>query len=157
MSGDLGQFLEACGATGPLRLEWDDWETGRPVRREFERPAVLVGRNPLADLVLDHPLVGVRHAYFQLVDGRLFAIDLGSREGLQWGGVPRHGGWIDRSRPVQVGATTIRVVEGDRDEDGGPARGPPRGGTRAASRRREPSWRSAAGEKRGGRSRWNAC
>jgi hypothetical protein len=29
MSSDLGQFLEACGANGPLRLKWDDWETGR--------------------------------------------------------------------------------------------------------------------------------
>ncbi len=29
MSSDLGQFLEACGANGPLRLEWDDWESGR--------------------------------------------------------------------------------------------------------------------------------
>ena len=124
MSSDLGQFLEACGANGPLRLEWDDWETGRPVVRDFERPAVLVGRNPRADLVLGHPLVGLRHAYLQLVEGRLFATDLGSREGLHWGGVPRRGGWIDRSRPVQVGVTTIRVVEGDRAGDGGPGPGP---------------------------------
>jgi pSer/pThr/pTyr-binding forkhead associated (FHA) protein len=124
MNADLGQFLEACGASGPLRLEWDDWETGRPVRRDFERPVVLVGHNPQADLVLDHPLVGRRHAYFQLVEGRLFAIDLGSRQGLRWGGVPRPRGWIDRSRPVQVGVTTIRVVEGDRIEDGGPGPGP---------------------------------
>ena len=29
MSSDLGQFLEACGANGPLPLERDDWETGR--------------------------------------------------------------------------------------------------------------------------------
>ena len=29
MSSDLGQFREACGANGPLPLEWDDWETGR--------------------------------------------------------------------------------------------------------------------------------
>ena len=86
MSSDLGQFLEACGANGPLRLEWDDWETGRPVARDFERPAILVGRNPHADLVLGHPLVGLRHAYLQLVEGRLFATDLGSREGLHWGG-----------------------------------------------------------------------
>ncbi len=124
MSSDLGQFLEACGANGPLRLEWDDWETGRPVARDFERPVVLVGRNPHADLVLGHPLVGQRHAYLQLVEGRLFAIDLGSREGLRWGGVPRRGGWIDRSRPVQVGVTTIRVVEGDRAGDEGPGPGP---------------------------------
>ncbi|MGB0066531.1 MAG: FHA domain-containing protein, partial [Isosphaeraceae bacterium] len=124
MSGDLGQFFEACGASGPLRLEWDDWETGRPVAWDFERPAVLVGRNPRADLVLGHPLVGLRHAYLQLVEGRLFATDLGSREGLHWGGVPRRCGWIDRSRPVQVGVTTIRVVEGDRVGDEGPGPGP---------------------------------
>jgi pSer/pThr/pTyr-binding forkhead associated (FHA) protein len=124
MNGDLEQFLEACEASGPLRLEWDDWETGRPVARDFERPAVLVGRNPCADLVLGHPLVGQRHAYLQLVEDRLFAIDLGSREGLRWGGVPRRGGWIDRSRPVQVGVTTIRVVEGDRAGDEGPGPGP---------------------------------
>ena len=124
MSSDLGQFLEACGANGPLRLEWDDWETGRPVARDFERPAVLVGRNPRADLVLGHPLVGLRHAYLQLVEDRLFATDLGSREGLHWGGVPRRRGWIDRSRPVQVGVTTIRVVEGSLAGDGGPGPGP---------------------------------
>ena len=124
MSGDLGQFREACGASGPLRLEWDDWETGLPVRQDFERPVVLVGRNSRADLVLDHPLVGRRHAYLQLVDGRLFGMDLGSREGLRWGGVPRHGGWIDRSRPVQVGMTTIRVVEGDGAPDARPGPGP---------------------------------
>ena len=124
MSSDLGLFLEACGANGPLRLEWDDWETGRPVARDFERPAILVGRNPHADLVLGHPLVGLRHAYLQLVEGRLFATDLGSREGLHWGGVPRRGGWIDRGRPVQVGVTTIRVVEGDRAGDWGPGPGP---------------------------------
>ena len=110
MSGNLGRFLEACGASAPPQLEWVAPETGHLVRREFERPAVVVGRNPQADLVLDHPLVGRRHAYFQLVEGRLFAIDLESRHGLHWDGVPRLMGWVDRHRPVQVGATTIRVV-----------------------------------------------
>jgi pSer/pThr/pTyr-binding forkhead associated (FHA) protein len=94
------------------------------VARDFERPTVLVGRNPHADLVPGHPLVGLRHAYLQLVEGRLFATDLGSREGLHWDGVPRRDGWIDRSRPVQLGVTTIRVVEGDRAGDWGPGPGP---------------------------------
>ena len=102
MSSDLGQFLEACGANGPVRREWDDWETGKPVARDFERPAVPVGRNPHADLVLGHPLVGQRHAYLQLVEGRLFAIDLGSREGLRWGGVARRGA-VDRPQPAGAG------------------------------------------------------
>jgi pSer/pThr/pTyr-binding forkhead associated (FHA) protein len=124
MGGDLGQFLEACGANGPLRLEWDDCEDGRTVCREFGRPAIVIGRSARADLVLDHPLVGRRHAYLQLVEGRLFAIDLGSREGLRWGGVPRGGGWLDRSRPVQVGGTTIRLVEADQDANARPGPGP---------------------------------
>ena len=111
---------------------------------DFERPAVLVGRDPRADLVLGHPLVGLRHAYLQLVEGRLFATDLGSREGLHWGGVPRRSGWIDRSRPLQVGVTTIRVVEGGRAGDGGPG-GPSSRRCRNGGRCRAPCWRSALG------------
>ena len=40
------------------------------------------------------------------------------------GGGPRRGEWIDRSRPVQVEVTTIRVVEDDRAGDEGPGPGP---------------------------------
>lgn len=124
MSGDLEQFLEACGASGPLQLEWNDWKTGKLMGRDFPQPVVLIGRNPRADLVLDHPLVGLRHAYLQLVEGRVYAIDLGSRQGLHWSGVPRRGGWIDRGRSVQLGPTTIRVVDGDLQGGGGPGPGP---------------------------------
>jgi pSer/pThr/pTyr-binding forkhead associated (FHA) protein len=149
MRDDLGQFLEACGANGPLRVEWDDAGTGRPVRRLFDRPAIVVGRNRRADLFLDHPLVGRRHAYFQVVDGRLFAIDLGSREGLRWSGVPRRTGWVDGARPVQVGPTTIRVVEDDRVDDVPPGPGPT--SRRYESRRSLPlavlEIRGGAGEK----------
>jgi pSer/pThr/pTyr-binding forkhead associated (FHA) protein len=122
MSEEYDLFLDACGASGPLRIQWENWETREPVHRLFDRPAVLIGRNPNADLVLDHPRVGLRHAYFQLVEGRLFGIDLDSRDGLRWDGVPRLGGWIDRRRPVQLGPTTIRILAGDQtmDERSGP-------------------------------------
>src|SRR4051812_30355278 len=101
MSGDGGRFLEACGATGPLELEWEDREAGETARRAFDRPAVLVGRNPRGDLVLDHPGVSKRHAYLQVIEGRLHAIDLESRDGLRWSGVPRRSGWVDRGRPME--------------------------------------------------------
>jgi pSer/pThr/pTyr-binding forkhead associated (FHA) protein len=123
MGGDRGEFLEACGASGPLRLEWDDRETGQPVRREFDRPAVVLGSNARADLVLDHPGVAHRHAYLQLVEGRLFAIDLETRDGLRWGGVPRPAGWLDPGRPVQVGPVTVGVVS-DCGVAASPAPGP---------------------------------
>ena len=54
MSSDLGQFLEACGANGPPRLEWDDWETGRI---NLEMKATGAGLAPL----LCTRLSGIRH------------------------------------------------------------------------------------------------
>jgi pSer/pThr/pTyr-binding forkhead associated (FHA) protein len=120
--GDL--FLEACGASGPLQLEWDDWESGEAVRRDFNSPSVLVGHNPDADLSLEHPRVGRRHAYLQMIEGRLYAIDLDSRDGLRWSGVPRRAGWIDRRRSMQLGPTTIRIIGGDRAESEDSVAGP---------------------------------
>ncbi len=124
MFADCTLFRAACGAGGPLRLEWSDAQTGEPVRQDFERPVIVVGRSRKADLIIDHPLVGKRHAYLQVVDGRLYAVDLGSREGLRWNGVPRHAGWADRSRPVQVGPATVRVVDDDRPVELPPGPGP---------------------------------
>ena len=116
-------FLDACGATGPPELAWDDWNSEGESRLIFNRPAVIVGRSPVADLCLAHPVVGKRHAYLQMVEGRFFAIDLDSRSGLHWSGVPRRSGWFDAGRPIQIGPTAIRVVSGDQpgDDEPGPS------------------------------------
>ena len=124
MGGEIGLFLDACGAGGPLCLEWDDHATGQPVSRAFVQAAVLVGRGLACDLILEHPDVGLRHAYLQLIEGRLYAIDLESRTGLRWDGVPRLVGWVDRRRPLQVGPTTLTIVGGGRAGDDHPAAGP---------------------------------
>ena len=121
MSAAAGYFLETCGATGTLLLEWNDPSSGATVRKPFPGPALLVGRNPKADIVLDHPDVGMRHAYLQLIEGRLYAVDLGSRAGLTWGGIRRASGWVDRRRPVDVGPVTLRAIGGGNPE---PAAGP---------------------------------
>ena len=138
MSGELNLFLDACGASGPLRLGWDEWESGEEACRVFDRPSVMVGRNPDVDLPLSHPRVGKRHAYLQMIEGRLYAIDLDSRDGLRWSGVPRRSGWIDRRRPMQLGPTTIRVVEQERTEDEEPGAGPGPLSRRFASRHKLP-------------------
>lgn len=108
MGDEGGYFMEACGMKGPLRLEWNDWTSGELVGREFRRPTVLVGQNWRADLVMDHPSVGRRHAYLQCVDGQFFAVDLASRKGLNWDGVPRAAGWVDQT-PLQIGSIAVRV------------------------------------------------
>ena len=108
-------FLEACGATGPLRFEWTDPTTGEVRSREIEQAAFVIGRDPAADLVLDDPSVEPHHAFLQVVDGRLFAIDLGSTAGLRWGEIPRAAGWVNRGQTLRIGRSTIRLVGGDRD------------------------------------------
>jgi len=116
-------FSEACGASGPLVLEWADERGGGPHVVEFDAPAVVVGRGPLCGLVIDDPGVSRRHAYLQMIEGRLFAVDLGSRGGLRWDGVPRPSGWVDPGRPLDVGPARIRVVSGHdvrRPADAGP-------------------------------------
>jgi len=116
MSDEGRLFLEACGATGPLRFEWTDPTTAEVCSREIEQAAFVVGRDPAADLVLDDPSVGPFHAFLQVVEGRLFAFDLGSTEGLRWGEVPRAAGWLNRGQPLGIGRYTIRLVGGNREE-----------------------------------------
>jgi predicted component of type VI protein secretion system len=115
MSDEGRRFLEACGATGPLRFEWDDPTTAEVCGREIEQAAFVIGHDPAADLVLDDPSVDPYHAFLQIVDGRLFAFDLGSANGLRWVEIPRAEGWVNRGQPLRIGRYTIRLVGGDRD------------------------------------------
>ena len=115
MSDEGRRFLEACGASGPLRFEWADPTTAEVRSRDIEQPALVVGRDTAADLVLDDPSVEPFQAFLQVVDGRVFAFDLGSTGGLRWGEIPRAAGWVNRGQPLRIGRHTIRLVGGDRD------------------------------------------
>ena len=108
----MNQFLEACGATGPLLLNVE--APGVSIdARAYDLPFVLIGKDPRCDLRLDHPEVSPRHAYVQLVEGRLLCADLGSRGGVHQGGKRRRIGWLDRDRAVRIGPYRIRLLSGD--------------------------------------------
>jgi hypothetical protein len=115
MSDEGRLFLEACGASGPLRFEWTDPTTSALCSRVVDQPALVVGQDPAADLVLNDPSVEPYHAFFQVVDGRLFAFNLGNADGLRWGEIPRAAGWVNRGQSLRIGCFTIRLVAGDRD------------------------------------------
>ena len=100
-------FLEACGRTGPLQLSVDDTARPGPIRCVFHQPFLVVGRDPNADLHLDNWRVSRRHAYLQLVAGRLFCLDLGSRTGIQWADVANEAGWLDFGRTIRIGPYEI--------------------------------------------------
>jgi pSer/pThr/pTyr-binding forkhead associated (FHA) protein len=72
-----------------------------------------VGRASAADVPLRHAQVGLRHAYLQLVQGRLACFDLGGRGGIQWpDSRPARAGWVDSGESVGIGPFTLRRIEG---------------------------------------------
>src|SRR2546423_71321 len=89
---DDGQFLQACGARTPLRLEVTGPD-GMVVTHVFHQPFVLVGNDERADLVLEDEEVSKRHVYLQIIAGRVFWLDLLSRTGVRVDARPQSQGW----------------------------------------------------------------
>lgn len=125
----MDSFLEACEAGDALRLEVEGPRPGRVRRRVLPQPFALVGRGPAADLRLGHAQVSLRHAYLQVVQGRLACFDLGGRGGVLWpDGRPARSGWVDPDRPVGIGPFTLRRGGG---RETAKTDAPARGATRA--------------------------
>src|SRR5205823_4797966 len=104
MSKDsLPLFLQACGATRPLRLHVERHGRSGPPRYEFARPFLLIGRAPDTDVQLDDAAVSRRHAYLQVLGGRVFCTDLHSRTGLRFNGKPERSGWLGGRPTLSIG------------------------------------------------------
>ncbi|MBY0460282.1 MAG: FHA domain-containing protein, partial [Gemmataceae bacterium] len=69
----------------------------------------LVGRDESCDVTLSDPDINPRHAWLQVLGGRVFALDLGSRTGLVWPGGGRGSGWLDSGTTVKVGPFLLRL------------------------------------------------
>lgn len=72
-----------------LRLRVTDCVQNTTVERVFTTPTVRVGRDPLNDLVLEHPLVSKFHAQLAIEDDSVFVKDLQSRNGTFIGNPPQ--------------------------------------------------------------------
>src|SRR5690242_11660021 len=90
----MDSFLQACRTTGPLQLHLDWPGSAGGERLDFETPYVVVGHAPRSDLVLEHGEVCDRHAYLQLIGGRLYCVDMGSRGGTLREGERLGEGWV---------------------------------------------------------------
>ena len=116
----LRLFREACGLTAQLSLQFND--PSRPAApsttRSFDLPFVLVGRDPNADLVLDHAEVSKHHVLLQAIAGRILVTDLQSRNKVYWEGdeTARSQGWLDHGQFIQVGPFQIRRSGPDSSE-----------------------------------------
>jgi pSer/pThr/pTyr-binding forkhead associated (FHA) protein len=105
----ISRFAEACGAAGPLDLRVDLADGGLLAKGSVPMPFALVGRDDACDVTLTDAEVNPRHAWLQVLAGRVFAVDLGSRTGLGWPGGQTGSGWISPDSPVRIGPFQIRV------------------------------------------------
>jgi pSer/pThr/pTyr-binding forkhead associated (FHA) protein len=95
-------FREACEAAGPLQLDYQGADVASG-SETLPQTFAVIGRDPRVDLCLPHQEVSLRHAYLQIIMGRVFYTDLGSRTGLQRGGEKSPSGWLDRKDPLEIG------------------------------------------------------
>ena len=104
----LDEFCAECGLSDRFRVEVSlKGETTVQVH-DFYQPFLLIGRRAGSDLMLDHWLVSRRHAYLQLIEGRFFCVDLGSRTGTHGGDATERSGWLDPVRAIQIGPYSVR-------------------------------------------------
>src|SRR4051812_34900611 len=98
----ISRFADACGATAPLDLRVGDPDGSMLAEGRVLQPFTLIGRDDACDVTLSDPDVNPRHAWIQVLGGRVHAFDLGSRTGLVWPDGKNRSGWLDVGTPVRV-------------------------------------------------------
>jgi pSer/pThr/pTyr-binding forkhead associated (FHA) protein len=119
----MKSFLTACGLADPLQLIVESQSAAGGELRLLHQPFALIGRDPRADLVLDHVRVSRRHLYFQVIEGRAFWVDLESRTGTRADGASQKSGWLGGGRALCVGPYLIRRFVGDSQIGNDPPQG----------------------------------
>ncbi|WP_165223186.1 FHA domain-containing protein [Aquisphaera insulae] len=121
----MSSFLEACDVRDALDLAVRGLTPADDGLRRLQQPFALIGRDPRADISLDHRLVSRRHVYLQVVEGVGFWIDLDSRSGTASEGQLRKSGWLDAETSIRIGPFEIRRLQGaSGGGDGGGVPGP---------------------------------
>jgi pSer/pThr/pTyr-binding forkhead associated (FHA) protein len=117
----LEAFLDACGGRGPLQMDVTAPDENASVRQVLHQPFALLGRHPSVDVCLQGSGVSRRHALLQVIAGRYFCLDLGSRTGTYWDGQGQGHGWLPGHAPFRVGPYRLSLAEESRDGDPVPA------------------------------------
>jgi pSer/pThr/pTyr-binding forkhead associated (FHA) protein len=109
----MKSFLTACGLTDSLQVVVESQSAAEGELRLLHQPFAVIGRDPRADVVLDHTQVSRRHVYLQVVDSRAFWVDLDSRTGTRGDGQSQKSGWLEGGQTLCVGPYVIRRFVGD--------------------------------------------
>lgn len=116
MSKPLSEsFSRACGLLGPLVVTIRNRNTGVSNNQSLSQSYLRLGRHPSNDIRLDDTEISRFHAYFQVVSGRLFCLDLGSRTGILFDDEEQQYGWVDPGRTIRVGPFDLGFADFERD------------------------------------------
>jgi|GEM_PF-3162630 len=118
-SDKVDLFRKVCGALSPLVIDIQGDGATHRARRIFHQSFVTCGKHPDADLRLSDPRVSLSHYYFQVIGGRILAIDLSCEQNLSIGDSGRPWAWLDASSEVRVGGATLRLQGGSTFGEGG--------------------------------------
>lgn len=105
----LERFAQACGMRQALELRIHLQEGEKLAEGTIESPFVLVGRDDACEVTLTDPEVDPRHLWLQVLEGQVYAVDLGSRTGLVWSDGQRGSGWLRENRSLDVGPFVLVV------------------------------------------------
>ena len=109
----MKSFLAACGIEDSFQFAVENQDVTESRLRLLYQPFAVIGRDLRADIVLDHADVSRRHVYLQVIDGRVFWIDLESRTGTRGERESQRFGWLEGGRALFVGPYVIRRFVGD--------------------------------------------
>jgi pSer/pThr/pTyr-binding forkhead associated (FHA) protein len=109
----MKSFLAACGIEDSFQFTVENQNATESKLRLLYQPFAVIGRDLRADVVLDHVDVSRRHVYLQVVEGRVFWIDLESRTGTRGERESQRFGWLEGGRTFGVGPYVIRRFLGD--------------------------------------------
>jgi pSer/pThr/pTyr-binding forkhead associated (FHA) protein len=115
------RFLTACGGAPPLQLSVSGSAPEDCRTCTFDRPYLLVGRSPGCDVELPDPQVSFRHAYLQVISGRVLCVDLASRTGIHFSTGPADCRWMEPEESANIGPYSLQLRPRMEEGTGEPA------------------------------------
>jgi pSer/pThr/pTyr-binding forkhead associated (FHA) protein len=105
-------FLRSCGCRAALAITVERQGSRGAQPHVLRSPFVLLGRDERNHVCLADGEVSRRHAYWQVLDGAVYCVDLGSRTGVRWHGEPRQADWVSAEDALQIGPFFVSLAEG---------------------------------------------
>jgi hypothetical protein len=85
-------------------------EGGRPEEVVIDAPYAVIGRGGGCHVCLSDEDIGYRHAYLQVIGGRVLCVDLLSRRGLEWDGATP-GPWLSPEHRLRIGPYMLQLYD----------------------------------------------